>query len=91
MGERRLYFFISHGTARQMRVTIPLSNFHRPTEASNSVSSGVATLLLATATDRQIVNGLVRTTLVLTNEDIAQMIGTSRETISRTLSLERTA
>ncbi|HLJ25448.1 MAG TPA: Crp/Fnr family transcriptional regulator [Candidatus Angelobacter sp.] len=53
---------------------------------SHSVSGRVAKFLLATATEGQIANGVVRASLALTHEDIAQLMGTSRETITRTLS-----
>jgi len=53
---------------------------------SHSVGERVAKFLLASATDGQVSNGVVRTRLALTHEDIAQLTGTSRETISRTLS-----
>jgi CRP/FNR family transcriptional regulator, cyclic AMP receptor protein len=52
---------------------------------SNSVSERVAKFLLASATDGQVTKGVVRTKLALTHEDIAQLMGTSRETITRTL------
>jgi len=53
---------------------------------SHSVSGRVAKFLLASATDGEVTNGVVRTTLALTHEDIAQLTGTSRETITRILS-----
>jgi CRP/FNR family transcriptional regulator, cyclic AMP receptor protein len=53
---------------------------------SRSVSERVAKFLLASATDGQVTNGVVRTSLALTHEDIAQLTGTSRETITRILS-----
>jgi CRP/FNR family transcriptional regulator len=53
---------------------------------SNSVSERVAKFLLASATDGQVTKGVVRAKLALTHEDIAQLMGTSRETITRTLS-----
>jgi CRP/FNR family cyclic AMP-dependent transcriptional regulator len=52
---------------------------------SNSVSGRVAKCLLASATDGQVTNGIVRARLALTHEDIAQLTGTCRETIARTL------
>jgi len=52
---------------------------------SNSVSGRVAQFLLASATDGQVTKGVVRAKLALTHEDIAQLMGTSRETITRTL------
>jgi CRP/FNR family transcriptional regulator, cyclic AMP receptor protein len=53
---------------------------------SQSVSGRVAKFLLASATDGRVTNGVVRARLALTHEDIAQLVGTSRETITRTLS-----
>jgi CRP/FNR family cyclic AMP-dependent transcriptional regulator len=53
---------------------------------SNSVSGRVAKFLLESATDGRATHGAVRATLSLTHEDIAQLTGTTRETITRTLS-----
>ncbi len=53
---------------------------------SHSVSGRVAKFLLASATDEPASNGVVRVRLALTHQDIAQLTGTSRETITRTLS-----
>lgn len=53
---------------------------------SHSVSGRVAKFLLASATDGRVTNGVVCANLALTHEDIAQLMGTSRETITRTLS-----
>jgi|SRR5580765_2599248 len=53
---------------------------------SQSVSGRVAKFLLASATDEPATNGVVRVRLALTHEDIAQLTGTSRETITRVLS-----
>jgi CRP/FNR family transcriptional regulator len=53
---------------------------------SHSVSGRVAKFLLASATGGQVTNGAVRARLSLTHEDIAQLVGTSRETITRILS-----
>jgi CRP/FNR family transcriptional regulator, cyclic AMP receptor protein len=52
---------------------------------SHSISGRVAKFLLASATDGQATNGVVRANLALTHEDIAQLMGTCRETITRTL------
>ncbi len=52
---------------------------------SKSVSGRVAQFLLASAADGQVTKGVVRAKLALTHEDIAQLMGTSRETITRTL------
>ena len=53
---------------------------------SHSVSGKVAKLLLASATDGHSTNGVVRASFALTHQDIGQLVGTSRETITRTLS-----
>jgi CRP/FNR family transcriptional regulator len=53
---------------------------------SHSVSGRVAKFLLNSATDEPATNGVVRVRLALTHEDIAQLTGTSRETITRVLS-----
>jgi CRP/FNR family cyclic AMP-dependent transcriptional regulator len=53
---------------------------------SNSISARVAKFLLESAADAQARNGRVRVRLVLTHEEISQLVGTSRETITRTLS-----
>lgn len=53
---------------------------------SHSVSGRVAKFLLASATDGRVTHGVVRARLALTHEDIAQLMGASRETITRTLS-----
>lgn len=53
---------------------------------SHSVSGRVAKFLLASATDGQVTNGVICVKLALTHEDIAQLTGTSRETITRILS-----
>src|SRR5580704_10909459 len=47
---------------------------------------GLAKFLLQSAAHGQVKNGQVRVKLVLTHEDIAQLTGTCRETITRTLS-----
>jgi len=53
---------------------------------SHSISARVAKFLLQSAAHGQVKNGQVRVKLVLTHEDIAQLTGTCRETITRTLS-----
>jgi CRP/FNR family transcriptional regulator len=52
---------------------------------SHSVSERIATFLLTSATDGRVTNGVVRARLALTHEDIAQLMGASRETITRIL------
>jgi CRP/FNR family transcriptional regulator len=53
---------------------------------SHSIPGRVAKFLLASASDGRVTNGAVRTRLTLTHEDIAQLMGVTRETITRTLS-----
>jgi CRP/FNR family cyclic AMP-dependent transcriptional regulator len=53
---------------------------------SHSISGRVAKFLLAAATDAEVTNGVVRTRLAMTHVDIAQTLGTSRESITRVLS-----
>lgn len=52
---------------------------------SHSISGRLAKFLLASATDGRITNGVVRARLALTHEDIGQLVGSNRETITRTL------
>jgi CRP/FNR family cyclic AMP-dependent transcriptional regulator len=52
---------------------------------SHSASRKIAKFLLASAVGGRVRNGVVRASLTLTHEDIAQIIGTSRETITRTI------
>jgi CRP/FNR family transcriptional regulator len=52
---------------------------------SHSASGRVARLLLAAATDGHLKKGVVHAQLALTHEEIGQLVGTSRETITRTL------
>jgi CRP/FNR family cyclic AMP-dependent transcriptional regulator len=56
---------------------------------THSASARIAKFLLASAVDGRIKNGIVRSTLALTHEDLAELIGTSRETITRTLTILR--
>jgi CRP/FNR family transcriptional regulator len=53
---------------------------------SHSVSERFARFLLETAADGQVKNGSVRVRLAMTHEEISQLVGTSRETITRLLS-----
>ena len=53
---------------------------------SHSVSEKLARLLLQWSSDGRVVDGVIRMKLALTHEEIAQLIGTSRETVTRTLS-----
>jgi len=53
---------------------------------SHSASEKLARLLLQWCTDGKLVDGSIRVKLALTHEEIAQLIGSSRETVTRTLS-----
>ena len=53
---------------------------------SHSISERLAKFLLESSAEGQVANGVLRTKLALTHEHIAQLIDTSRETITRTLS-----
>jgi CRP/FNR family transcriptional regulator, cyclic AMP receptor protein len=53
---------------------------------SHSVSERFARFLLETAADGKVSNGSVRVRLAMTHEEISQLVGTSRETITRLLS-----
>jgi CRP/FNR family cyclic AMP-dependent transcriptional regulator len=52
---------------------------------SHSVSEKLARLLLQWAADGKAAEGVIRTKLALTHEEIAQLIGSSRETVTRAL------
>jgi CRP/FNR family transcriptional regulator len=52
----------------------------------HSASARFAKLLLASVKDLQATNGVLHARLALTHEEIAQLVGTTRETITRTLS-----
>jgi CRP/FNR family transcriptional regulator, cyclic AMP receptor protein len=52
---------------------------------SHSSTWRIAKFLLASATDAKIENGVLRAKFGMTHEEIAQLVGTSRETITRTL------
>jgi len=53
---------------------------------SHSVSERFTRFLLETAADGEVKNGMVHVRLAMTHEEISQLIGTSRETITRLLS-----
>jgi len=61
-------------------------NVIRSIGLSHSASGKVARFLLASATDGVVRKGILRVRLALTHEEIGQLTGTSRETITRTLS-----
>ncbi|HEX8814432.1 MAG TPA: Crp/Fnr family transcriptional regulator [Terriglobales bacterium] len=52
---------------------------------SHSVTEKLARLLLQWSSNARVVDGALRTKLALTHEEIAQLIGSSRETVTRTL------
>jgi CRP/FNR family transcriptional regulator, cyclic AMP receptor protein len=52
---------------------------------SHSASEKLARLLLHWSADGKVTDGTVRTKLALTHEEIAQLIGSSRETVTRSL------
>jgi len=52
---------------------------------SHSISERLAKFLLECSAEGAVTNGLVRTKFTLTHEDISQLIGTTRESITRTL------
>jgi CRP/FNR family transcriptional regulator len=53
---------------------------------SHSVSERFARFLLETSADGEVTNGTTRARLAMTHEEISQLVGTSRETITRLLS-----
>ena len=53
---------------------------------SHSVSEKLARLLLQLASGSRVVNGTIRMKVALTHEEMAQLISTTRETVTRTLS-----
>jgi CRP/FNR family transcriptional regulator, cyclic AMP receptor protein len=53
---------------------------------SHSVSEKLARLLLQWSSDGRVTDGAIRLKIALTHEEMAQLIGTSRETVTRTLS-----
>jgi CRP/FNR family transcriptional regulator, cyclic AMP receptor protein len=53
---------------------------------SHSVSERFARFLLETAAEGEVMDGALRVRLAMTHEEISQLIGTSRETITRLLS-----
>jgi len=53
---------------------------------SHSVSEKLARLLLQWSSDGRVSEGAIRVKIALTHEEMAQLIGTSRETVTRTLS-----
>jgi CRP/FNR family cyclic AMP-dependent transcriptional regulator len=91
-GKDFLGFLLEHGDAC-LRVAQHISrdchdayDVVRSIGLSSSVSERVAKFLLESVTDGRVTNGAIRARLSLTHEDIAQLTGTTRETITRTLS-----
>lgn len=62
------------------------SDVLRSVGLSHSISERLAKFLLESAAEGKAVDRVVRSKLALTHEEISQLIGTSRESISRTLS-----
>ncbi len=90
--ENLLIFLRSHGDAT-LRVTQILSQecmqayeLARTMGLSQSVSERLARFLLDTATHGHMKNGRMHARMALTHEEISQVVGTSRETITRLLS-----
>ena len=86
-----LRFIKEHGDAC-LYVTQQLSNecqsaydMVRSIGLSHSVSEKLARLLLQWSSDGRVTEGAIRLKVSLTHEEIAQLIGTSRETVTRTL------
>jgi CRP/FNR family transcriptional regulator len=84
-----LLFLREHGDAA-LRVAETLSNIYYATcrevrylGLSNSAAESLARFLLDLIASKKPDNGHVRASLTLTHEEIAQMIGSSRETVSR--------
>ena len=61
-------------------------NVARSVGLSHSISERLARFLLESSAEGRIADGIVRAKLALTHDEISQIIGTSRETITRTLS-----
>ena len=87
-----LAFLKNHGDACLHAVQQISREYHnacnvvRSVGLSQSISERLAKFLLESSAEGQVANGAVRTKFALTHEEISQLIGTSRETISRTLS-----
>jgi len=54
-------------------------------DCPHSISERLAKFLLECSAEGAVTNGLVRTKFTLTHEDISQLIGTTRESITRAL------
>ncbi len=84
--------FIKEHADACLHVTQQLSNecqsayeMVRSIGLSHSVSEKLARLLLQWSSDGQVTDGSIRLKISLTHEELAQLIGTSRETVTRTL------
>jgi CRP/FNR family cyclic AMP-dependent transcriptional regulator len=90
--EDMLHFLASHADA-SLRATQHLARdcsdaygVVRSIGLSHSVSERFAKFLLETSSDGEVKNGTVYVRLAMTHEEISQLVGTSRETITRLLS-----
>jgi CRP/FNR family transcriptional regulator, cyclic AMP receptor protein len=87
-----LPFLKKHGDACLHAVQHISRDYHdacnvvRSVGLSHSISERLAKFLLESSAEGQVANGAVCARLALTHEEIAQLTGTSRETISRILS-----
>ncbi|MGB9233498.1 MAG: Crp/Fnr family transcriptional regulator [Terriglobales bacterium] len=61
-------------------------NTVRSVGLTHSIPERLAKFLLELSAEGQVADGVVRTKVALTHEELSQLIGTSRETITRTLS-----
>lgn len=75
-----------HATQRLARDCSDAHCVARTIGLSHSVSERSAIFLLETAADGEVSNGTVRVRLAKTHEEISQLLGTSRETITRLFS-----
>jgi len=86
-----LPFIKQHGDACLQAAQHVCRDYHdacdvaRSVGLSHSISERLAKFLLQSSAEGEVANGVVRTKLALTHEDIAQLIGSSRETITRIL------
>ena len=87
-----LRFLKEHGDA-SLQAATQLSNdcqsayeVIRSIGLSHSITERVAHLLLQWSAEGTVVDGAIRVKLALTHEEMAQLIGTTRETVTRTLS-----
>jgi CRP/FNR family transcriptional regulator len=87
-----LRFLKEHGDACLQAAQHISRDYHeacnniRSVGLSHSIAERLAKFLLESSAEGQIANGVLRTKLALTHEQISQLVGTSRETVTRTLS-----